>query len=189
MKSQENTMLYVNPSKCLGCHTCEMACAVAHGGDDGLFEAVKQQLPLQSRTKVIAFDDVTMPMQCRQCDNAPCATVCPTDACKQLDGIVQMNEESCIGCKLCIMVCPFGAITVSGNKVKNDAHSTSQGFVVKCDLCRSWRATNDKSETACVEACPTKAIKLLDLKKYREELIKVRARELMQSHKSMKLLS
>lgn len=187
MKSQENKILYVNPEKCLGCHSCEIACAVAHGANNGLFDAVMRQLPLQSRTKVVFSDDWTMPIQCRQCDNAPCVTACPTGAFKQVDGLVQMNGKNCIGCKLCIMVCPFGTITACSDTTRKHDNKISQDFVQKCDLCLPWRTANRKEDTACVEACPTKAIKLVDIKKYRAELIKIRAQELAQSQKSMKL--
>lgn len=187
MKEQENVMIYANAQKCLGCHSCEMACAVAHGGDGGLFSAVKDQLPLHPRMKVVAAGDVTIPMQCRQCDNAPCALVCPTGACRQADGQVQINEDNCVGCKLCVMVCPFGSIVVRRTPDRETYSVTNQGVAQKCDLCVTWRKENGKEDTACVESCPTKAISLVDMQTYRQALIQARARELAQSQKNITL--
>ncbi len=187
MNQKENVIIYADAQKCLGCHSCEMACAVAHGGSAGLFDAVLRQLPLHPRMKVVASDDVTMPMQCRQCENAPCAMVCPTGACRQADGQVQINEQTCVGCKLCVMVCPFGAITVRRSGLKDHFSVTNQGVAQKCDLCADWRAQQGKTDTACAEACPTKAIRLVDMHAYREALIKARAKELAQSQKNITL--
>ncbi len=187
MKEQENVIIYANALKCLGCHSCEMACAGAHGGDGSLVAAVTDQLPLHPRMKVVASGEITMPMQCRQCENAPCALVCPTGACRQADGQVQINEDNCVGCKLCVMVCPFGAITVRRAAAKDHFSATNQGVAQKCDLCVDWRKKQGKTETACVESCPTKAISLVDMKTYRQALIKARAGELAQSQKNITL--
>lgn len=185
MKRQENVMIYANAQRCLGCHSCEMACAVSHGGDSGLFDAVKQQLPLHPRMKVVVAGDVNLPMQCRQCDNAPCALVCPTGACRQSNGQVQINEANCVGCKLCVMVCPFGSITVRRSEQQKSYSVTNQGVAQKCDLCVTWRAEQGKSQTACIEACPTKAISLVDMQTYRQALIQARAKELANSQKNI----
>lgn len=188
MKKKENVMIYANAQKCLGCHSCEMACAVSHGGDNGLFAAVRDQLPLHPRIKVVATGEVNIPMQCRQCDNAPCAMVCPTGACRQTDGQVFINEANCVGCKLCVMVCPFGSITVRRTEQQSTWSVTNQGVAQKCDLCASWCKENGKEHTACVEACPTKAISLVDMQTYRQALIKARAKELAQSQKNIDLV-
>jgi len=187
MKESENKIIYADAQKCLGCHSCELACAVAHGGDNDLFSSVINQLPLHSRTKVVVSDNVMMPMQCRQCENAPCAMVCPTGACRQENGQVQIEESNCVGCKLCVMVCPFGSITVKRDVFKDDEVSTNQGVAKKCDLCKSWCAENDKTETACMEACPTKAISLVNMGEYRIALVQARAKELAQAQKHMNL--
>lgn len=188
MKKKENVMIYANAQKCLGCHSCEMACAVSHGGDNGLFEAVRDQLPLHPRIKVVAAGDANIPMQCRQCENAPCALVCPTGACRQTDGQVFINEANCVGCKLCVMVCPFGSITVRRTGQQSLYSVTNQGVAQKCDLCVSWRKEQGKEQTACVEACPTKAISLVDMQTYRQALILARAKELAQSQKNIDLV-
>lgn len=57
-----------------------------------------------------------MPVQCRHCEDAPCLKVCPVQAISQVDGAVQLNEGLCIGCNLCAVACPFGAIGSSGSR-------------------------------------------------------------------------
>lgn len=184
---QENEIIYADADRCLTCHSCEMACAVAHSGGGDMLSAIAAGEPLLARNHVVAFDGGAMPMQCRQCEDAPCTFACPTGACRQADGRVDIVEQHCIGCKLCVMVCPFGAITVrSETRVADDA-CTNRGVAKKCDLCIDWRAANGKSEPACVEACPTKAIRVIDIDAYRVALRVARAREIAQSHRHMRL--
>jgi carbon-monoxide dehydrogenase iron sulfur subunit len=182
---EENVIIYANPEKCLACHSCELACGVAHGNGADLLSAVAASLPLHARNRVVVADGVTLPMQCRQCEDAPCTFACPTGACRQANGQIQINEKNCIGCKQCAMVCPFGAITVRTEEFAAEGSRTNRGVAKKCDLCTDWRAHNGKTVTACVEACPTKAIRLVNLKKYRQALVEARARELAQSHRHM----
>lgn len=184
---EENVIIYADPDHCLACHSCELACAVAHADGADLLSAVAGGLPLHPRNRVVMADGVTLPMQCRQCEDAPCTFACPTGACRQLDGRVQIQEKNCIGCKQCVMVCPFGAITVRTEERIGTDSLTNRGVAKKCDLCTDWRAGNGKTETACVEACPTNAIRLVNLKKYRQALVEARARELAQSHRHMRI--
>lgn len=67
-----------------------------------------------------------LPMKCFHCDPAPCVFACPTSAMrKRQDGIVYVDEIRCIGCKACIIACPYGAIAFNPNTMK----------VEKCDYC------------------------------------------------------
>jgi carbon-monoxide dehydrogenase iron sulfur subunit len=183
----ENVILYADPERCLGCHSCELACAVAHGGAGDLLEAVALRLPLHPRNHVIESDGVTLSLQCRQCEDAPCTFACPTGACRQAAGLIQINEAMCVGCKQCAMVCPFGAITVRSEEIVLEGSRTNRGVAKKCDLCLSWRAKTGNPVPACVDACPTKALSLVDLGRYRRAMIAARAKELVQSHKHMRL--
>jgi len=182
---RENAIIYVQPDLCMGCHSCELACAVAHGDGHDILSAVAAHLPLHARNHVVSVDGATLPMQCRQCEDAPCAAVCPTGACKQADGMVQIDEQHCIGCKLCVMVCPFGVIEVTSEVVRNYASLTNRGVAKKCDVCVDWRASTGSTDPACVQACPTKAIKLVDLDAYRGALRIDRAREIAQANRHM----
>lgn len=181
----ENAIIYVQPDLCMGCHSCELACAVAHGDGHDILSAVAAHLPLHARNHVVSVDGATMPMQCRQCEDAPCAAVCPTGACKQADGMVKIDEQHCIGCKLCVMVCPFGVIEVCSETIQTAPALTNHGVAKKCDVCVDWRAETGSIEPACVKACPTKAIQLVDLEKYRDALRLERAREVARANRHM----
>lgn len=183
---RENEIIYADADRCLTCHSCELACAVAHSDGGDMLSAIAVGAPLLARNHVVAFDGGAMPMQCRQCEDAPCTFACPTGACRQADGRVDIVEQHCIGCKLCVMVCPFGAITVRSEDHHAEEACTNRGVAKKCDLCTDWRAANGKSEPACVDACPTKAIRVIDLEAYRVALRAVRAREIAQSHRHMR---
>ncbi|NLH81893.1 MAG: 4Fe-4S dicluster domain-containing protein [Phyllobacteriaceae bacterium] len=187
MPSQrENHIIYADADRCMTCHSCELACAVAHADGHDMMSAIAVREPLIARNHVVAFEGGAMPMQCRQCEDAPCTFACPTGACRQADGRVDIVEQHCIGCKLCVMVCPFGAITVKSEEHRLEETCTNRGVAKKCDLCVDWRAANGKTETACVEACPTKAIRMIDLEAYRVALRAARAREIAQSHRHMR---
>ena len=55
-----------------------------------------------------------LPVVCQHCNSSPCSEVCPVSAIESKDGVIYLDKESCIGCGLCAMACPFGAIYVSG---------------------------------------------------------------------------
>jgi len=142
--------IVVNIEKCLACKSCEIACALAHSKSKVLEEVVAESPKPQRRVTVEAAGDFGVPIQCRHCEDAPCITVCPTGAIYRqgAENPVLINPDLCIGCKFCIMVCPFGVINIS-----RDGKA-----VTKCDLC--IERTEAGQEPACVEACPTKALKI-----------------------------
>lgn len=185
-KNRENEIIYADPEKCLGCHSCELSCAVAHG-ETNLQEAVALGRSLRPRNHVVLADGVRMPMQCRQCEDAPCVFACPTGAILQEDGQVKIREKNCLGCKMCVMVCPFGAIAVAAEEQPGVSSRTNRGVAKKCDLCADYRARSGKAAPACVEACPTRAVSLVNIAAYRRALLEARAAELAQSHKYLKL--
>jgi hydrogenase-4 component A len=100
-----NRFVIAEPARCIGCNTCMAACSVVHKA------AGLQSLP---RLTVVRHDGRTAPVLCRQCEDAPCARVCPVNAISQTGDAVVLNETLCIGCKLCAIACPFGAITPAG---------------------------------------------------------------------------
>lgn len=142
--------IVVNIEKCLACKSCEIACAVAHSKAGVLEEAITESPTPQRRVTVEPVEYFSVPLQCRHCEDAPCITVCPTAAIHRpsADSPVLIAQDRCIGCRFCLMVCPFGVINIS-----RDGKA-----VVKCDLC--IERTKAGQEPACVEACPTKALKI-----------------------------
>jgi carbon-monoxide dehydrogenase iron sulfur subunit len=157
--------------KCLACKSCEIACAVAHSKSGLIEEALAESPKPRKRVTVEAAGENAVPMQCRHCEDAPCIAVCPTAAIHRLqeNGPVLIDQDKCIGCKFCIMVCPFGVIDIY-----NDGK-----IMVKCDLC--FERTKMGEEPACVEACPTKALKLVDEKELAKTRRKKAAEELVLS--------
>ena len=162
MSKLSGPFLMVNPERCVGCHTCEMACAVAHTRSGDLFGAVLGGESLFPRNRVVKVMEVKLPAQCRQCEDAPCVRVCPTGATFRTETYTAVNPNLCIACKLCMMVCPFGAIQMSDQQVAG----RSKRAAVKCDLC-----VDRAGGPACVEACPTKAITLAAPKEVMETAI------------------
>ena len=104
-----NRFVIADPEKCIGCYTCEAGCVNVHE---------KAGLAAYPRLQVTHTVLGTMPLQCRNCDDAPCEKVCPVKAITFEDRHVQLNESTCIGCKLCALACPFGAITPWGEMPK-----------------------------------------------------------------------
>lgn len=148
-----NKSIAVNIKKCLACKSCEIACAVAHSNSKVLEEAVAESPGPQRMLTIEMTEDFGVPIQCRHCDDAPCIEICPTGAVyrqSEQDPVI-INEELCIGCKLCILMCPFGVLKI-GRKGR---------AIIKCDMCYELIKQNKLPE--CVQACPTKALKLVSL--------------------------
>ena len=132
-------VLMINSEKCTGCRQCELVCSVSHDGISN---------PSRSRINVIKWESegLYIPMACQQCEDAPCMSVCPVKAIErdqELD-CVQVDHDVCIGCRLCVAVCPFGAMNFN----------TIDKKVFKCDLC--------EGEPYCVRFCEVKAIEYVD---------------------------
>ncbi|MGO8734419.1 MAG: 4Fe-4S dicluster domain-containing protein [Terriglobia bacterium] len=137
--------------KCLGCHSCELACAISRSTSKNLLGAILEDPKPATRVRVLGIGIQPVPLQCQQCEDAPCAAVCPTAALYRLgkDETVLFKREVCIGCSSCVLVCPFGAI-----------RRADGGVMAKCSLC--WDRLAEGRQPACVEACPTKARQLVD---------------------------
>jgi len=160
---EKNKAIMVNIEKCLACKSCEIACALVHSKSKVLEEAITEAPNPQRMVTVEASGEFAVPIQCRHCEDAPCVEICPTGAISQEagEGPVVIDEELCIGCKLCILICPFGVLKIGSTK----------RAIIKCDMCTE--RLQDGQEPACVEACPTKALKLVSL----DELANLRRKE------------
>ena len=155
-------IIVVDQERCLGCKTCVIECAMAHSNARNLAEAISAESgepAPQPRVHVEPLGAFGMPLQCRHCEDAPCITVCPTEAIHRYSetGPVVLDQDRCIGCKFCLLVCPFGVIDVS-----RDGKA-----MIKCDLC--IERTEAGEEPACVAGCPTKALQFRDVEDYLRE--------------------
>jgi hydrogenase-4 component A len=169
-KSSDATMnrfIVAEPSRCIGCNTCMAACTEVHKAEG---------LQAYPRLIVTRTQTTTAPVVCRHCEDAPCARVCPVNAITFGTNSVDLNEQTCIGCKMCALACPFGAITphgttiagVAGVRINTPTNSAAldpllawdigvRSVAVKCDLCAFV-----PSGPACVRVCPTDALFILD---------------------------
>jgi anaerobic carbon-monoxide dehydrogenase iron sulfur subunit len=135
--------VYVNEKWCLGCHLCEYNCAFANSGSDDMVKALKD-VTIHPRIKVEEGKDICFAVNCRNCAEPICVKSCITGALSIEDGVVHVNQEKCVGCYTCILVCPYGAVMPGPD-----------GSVIqKCELCTN----NSSGEPACVKGCPNRAI-------------------------------
>ncbi|MBR17466.1 MAG: 4Fe-4S ferredoxin [Euryarchaeota archaeon] len=134
---------------CIGCHACTVACKSEHDVPLGV-----------NRTHVKYIEKGIFPNstrefsvhRCNHCEDAPCTTICPTTALfNRSDGIVDFDDERCIGCKSCMQACPYDALYIDPDK----------GTAAKCNYC-AHRVENS-FEPACVIVCPTESIVSGDL--------------------------
>jgi carbon-monoxide dehydrogenase iron sulfur subunit len=154
------------PDKCRACRRCEIACIAAHHGLT-FKEAMKRRDELVSRVHVIKDEDFKTTVRCHQCIPAPCVAVCPMTALQQEpDGEIVMRVQFCAGCRLCIHVCPYGAIDMEalgmpGEDGDTMAQRARKDVAVRCDMCKAWRMSEGKKLTACIEACPARALSMV----------------------------
>jgi carbon-monoxide dehydrogenase iron sulfur subunit len=148
--------IVVNIEKCLACKSCEIACALVHSKSKVLEEAVAESPKPQRMVTVEAADEFAVPIQCRHCEAPPCIEICPTGAIQRQnkESPVTVDQDLCIGCKLCMLICPFGVLQIG----------PEGRAIIKCDMC--LERLEKGQEPACVEACPTKAMKLVSLKEF-----------------------
>ena len=139
-----NRFIIADPNRCIGCRTCELACSMSHDHDSAISAA-----SFSPRITVIKEGDITVPVMCKQCEDAPCAKACPTGALVRANGFIEIHEEHCIGCKSCVVACPFGAIDI--------VMKGSKASIIKCDLC-----VDSNTGPACISVCPTDALSLCD---------------------------
>ncbi len=140
--------IMVDLQLCMGCNSCEIACAVQHSQSGDLFEALKEPVLPGYRLRVRASYGMPFPLRCEQCEDAPCIDACKSGAMARdpETASVQIDEDKCVGGWMCVMVCPFGAVFPD----------MERGKAVKCDLCRGHE------RPACVDACPTKALSYVE---------------------------
>ncbi|WP_337263079.1 MULTISPECIES: formate-dependent uric acid utilization protein AegA [unclassified Serratia (in: enterobacteria)] len=166
-----NQFIVAESEACIGCRSCEVACVTAHHHGDYPI----QREYFTPRVKVIQGPSANTAVFCHHCEDAPCANVCPTGAIVQGHDSIQVSQEKCIGCKACAVACPFGMMTVVTETVQPANHRLADSYqkteAQKCDLCSDLN-----QDPACVRACPTHALSLVDSKTLAEQQMRKRQR-------------
>ncbi len=144
--------------KCVACKTCELSCAVEHSKSKDLSAAVSEFPLPKKRRKVLASLNKALSVACQHCKDAPCVAACMSGAMhKDESGATIQDKNKCVGCWMCIMVCPFGAID----------RRIEEKIAVKCDLCP------DRDDYACVTTCPSGALFAGTVDEFKKKIKKV----------------
>jgi molybdopterin-containing oxidoreductase family iron-sulfur binding subunit len=147
--------LLIDTARCGGCEECVSACHEENGIQDHGRPATDVQWirKVELRDRRTGFAQ-SLPLMCQHCEHPPCVDVCPTGASfKRADGIVLVDRHICIGCRYCVMACPYGARSFVHETVTDQKADVprGKGTVESCSLCVH---RVDRGETpACVEAC------------------------------------
>ncbi|RME19791.1 MAG: 4Fe-4S dicluster domain-containing protein [Deltaproteobacteria bacterium] len=135
----------VEVEKCTACKRCMLACATEKSGTTDVLEAMMQKNPARPRVRLVTIEGTAVPTECHHCDAPACLAACPAGAIiKGGPGMpVLLLQERCIGCRSCMVACPYGVIQLDERDLTP----------YKCDLCVTRLANGQVP--ACVEACPT----------------------------------
>jgi Fe-S-cluster-containing hydrogenase component 2 len=149
--------IVIDFEKCSGCRTCELICSITKKGIGN---------PSLSYIKVLKWTSkgIDIPDVCLQCEDPMCVDVCPVNALEKNSesGIVEVKDDICVGCKLCLYVCPIGAISID----------PISGVASKCDLCNG--------DPMCVKYCPPEAIKFMNVDTISNNLKRSKAHKLLE---------
>ena len=153
----------IDNRKCIGCHACTVACKSEHDVPVGVNRTWVKQ------TEKGVFPDsrrLFSVLRCNHCTDAPCVEICPTEALHtREDGIVDFNNERCIGCKSCMQACPYDALYI-------DPQTST---AAKCNYCA--HRIEIGLEPACVNVCPEHAIISGDMENPETEIAQLLSRE------------
>ncbi|MCB9245245.1 MAG: polysulfide reductase NrfD [Flavobacteriales bacterium] len=153
----------IDNRKCIGCHACTVACKSEHDVAIGVNRTWVKQVEKGTYPNTRRVFSV---MRCNHCTDAPCVEICPTQALFiREDGIVDFDNDRCIGCKSCMQACPYDALYIDP-----DTHTAA-----KCNYCA--HRLDIGLEPACVNVCPEHAIISGDMENPETEIAQLLARE------------
>jgi len=156
-------MLMIYPDRCTGCHNCELACSFFHDREFRLHTS-------RIHVHTWEMEGISVPTACGQCEDAPCVMVCPTSAMHNdpAKDRIGWDAAKCIGCRMCTLACPFGAVV----------YDVSSRRILKCDLC--------DGAPECVAFCPVDALEYLDETDAARARRKVVATELKRTYEEVR---
>jgi len=149
--------MLIDTTRCAtGCTDCVTACATENAiqpgsGRPGQSSQWIRKIELKEQK---TGREISLPMMCQHCAEPPCVDVCPTGASfKRADGIVLVDRHSCIGCRYCMMACPYKARSFVHEPLtqQNPEVPRGKGCVESCTLC--VHRVDKGEQPACVEAC------------------------------------
>ncbi len=148
--------LLIDTNQCTeGCDRCVSACNTENGLEGFDRPATDAQWIRKVTIRDMQTRQTTqLPLMCQHCEHPPCVDVCPTGASfKRADGIVLVDKHICIGCRYCMMACPYKARSFVHESLHNQkAHAPrGKGTVESCTLC--VHRIDSGRQPACVEAC------------------------------------
>ncbi|MDR1546277.1 MAG: 4Fe-4S dicluster domain-containing protein [Deltaproteobacteria bacterium] len=170
MANEFGLFVTTDTTKCTGCKACEMACFQVHNeGRNKVGRTVGTiTVPVTPKLYVTVIPTASMPIQCKHCENSPCRAVCKQFAISKIGRQIIVDEAKCIGCKDCLVACPFGAVTLlplysDGQPARQAGSPDGKVAASKCDLCAGV-----PEGPACVRVCPNKALSLNDIDEERK---------------------
>lgn len=168
--AKKHLAMVVDTQRCIGCSTCALACKVENNVPNGIW---------WNRVLTVGGSEIDTPelrnghlqmsyltLACQHCENAPCVKVCPVGATyKREDGVVMQDYDRCIGCRYCMVACPYTGVrqfnweepqyevdhAVGGPGVPEH----QKGTVEKCTFCA--HRLDRGEQPACIEVCPARA--------------------------------
>jgi phenylacetyl-CoA:acceptor oxidoreductase 27-kDa subunit len=172
--------MVIDLKKCIGCYSCLIACKQEHFLPPNVFW---NRILTRESGEYPQITTYVYPVLCNHCKEAVCIKVCPSGATFQReDGIVDMDYDKCVGCRYCVIACPYQQRTFhrDGKKgyfpgqgltelevIGNELNPLQPGTVVKCNFCKKKIEEGTRkglrpgvareATPACVNNCPTKA--------------------------------
>lgn len=158
--------MVIDLARCIGCNACTIACKIEHGTPPDVYFT---RVYTEETGTYPNVRTTYVPAMCNHCAETPCVAVCPTRATyKRPDGIVLVDHDKCIGCRYCMMACPYGnRFFIRRGSLDGGYYgeptpfeklkwaSFTEGTVAKCTFCA--HRVDEGLEPACVVTCPTEA--------------------------------
>ncbi len=162
----------IDNRKCIGCHACTTACKSEHDVPIGVNRTYVKQVEKGEFPNTRRVFSV---MRCNHCTDAPCVNICPVEALfTREDGIVDFDNNRCIGCKSCMQACPYDALYIDPDN----------NTAAKCNYCA--HRVDVGREPACVSICPEHAIIAGDMDNPNSEISELLSRQQVKVRKPEK---